>query len=122
MDAMNLLFIPFTLMAFVLNSSFAHAGSKVSGNEAEIERGRSIARANCARCHGIGPNDQSPNEEAPPFGRIVERYPIQYLAEALAEGIVVGHKEMPPFEFQTPEIESLLAYLGDLQRSEESHK
>lgn len=81
----------------------------------DVEAGREIARANCARCHGIGRTDDSPLEQAPPFRRLHERYPIDQLAEAFAEGIVVGHMEMPPFEFQSAQIQALLAYFKSLE-------
>lgn len=84
-----------------------------------VEAGRAYARANCAQCHGIGRVDDSPLAEAPPFRRLRERYPVEQLAEALAEGIVVGHKEMPAFALSPPEIEALLAYLASLENPRE---
>ena len=52
--------------------------------------------------------------EAPPFRVVVTRYPPEDLAEALAEGIVSGHPDMPEFVFQPAEIESIVTYLGTL--------
>lgn len=80
-----------------------------------IEQGREFARNRCAHCHGIGRLDESPLEQAPPFRRLHQRYPVEQLAEAFAEGIVVGHSEMPPFELQPHEIAALLAYLESLE-------
>jgi mono/diheme cytochrome c family protein len=40
-----------------------------------------------------------------------ERWPVEHLAEALAEGIMVGHEEMPEFRMTTSEIDAFLAYL-----------
>jgi hypothetical protein len=45
---------------------------------------------------------------------VVTRYPPENLAEALAEGIVSGHPDMPEFVFEPAEIEAILAYLGAL--------
>jgi len=78
------------------------------------EVGRAIARENCARCHAIGMNDTSAHQKAPPFRDVVERYPSEDLAEALAEGIVSGHPDMPVFIFQPPQIEGFIAYLDSL--------
>ncbi len=78
------------------------------------EVGRAIARENCARCHAIGMDDTSAHEKAPPFRDVVERYPSEDLAEALAEGIVSGHPDMPVFIFQPPQIEGFIAYLDSL--------
>ncbi len=81
-----------------------------------VEAGRDLALKQCARCHGVGRLDESPLEQAPPFRRLHERYPVEHLAEAFAEGIVVGHTEMPAFELQPQEIEALVAYLKSLER------
>jgi len=79
-----------------------------------VAKGRAILEANCHRCHAIGMEDSSHHEEAPPFRVVVTRYPPEDLAEALAEGIVSGHPDMPEFVFQPDEIEAILAYLGTL--------
>ncbi len=85
-----------------------------------VAKGRAILEANCARCHAIGMDDSSHHEEAPPFRVVVTRYPPEDLAEALAEGIVSGHPDMPEFVFQPAEIEAILAYLGTLTPTPET--
>ncbi len=87
-----------------------------------IEEGRAFARNRCAHCHGIGRLDESPLEQAPPFRRLQDRYPVGQLAEAFAEGIVVGHSEMPSFELTPHEIAALIAYLGSLDDRETSRR
>jgi mono/diheme cytochrome c family protein len=77
-------------------------------------KGLEILNANCGRCHATGEDDASKHAEAPPFRVVVTRYPPENLAEALAEGIVSGHPDMPEFVFQPAEIEAILAYLGTL--------
>jgi cytochrome c len=79
-----------------------------------VAKGRAILEANCARCHAIGMDDTSHHEEAPPFRVVVTRYPPEDLAEALAEGIISGHPDMPEFVFQPDQIEAILAYLDTL--------
>lgn len=78
------------------------------------EVGRAIVTEHCARCHAVGMDDQSPHAEAPPFRIVVDRYPSEDLAEALAEGLVSGHPDMPVFQFSVPQIEGFIAYLDDL--------
>lgn len=78
------------------------------------EQGRSIAAKHCARCHAIGPEGESPQPLAVPFRELPRRYPVEQLAEALAEGIVTGHPMMPEFTMDPPQIEALLAYLHSL--------
>lgn len=77
-------------------------------------RGRVILAEKCARCHAIGRADASPHKEAPPFRAVARKYPVDQLAEALAEGIVTGHPAMPEFTFTPREIAAILAYLRTL--------
>jgi mono/diheme cytochrome c family protein len=83
--------------------------------KAAIEQGRKILEANCARCHAIGLIGDSPLAIAPPFRSLHQRYPVENLAEALSEGIVTGHKEMPAFVFGDEEIGAIIAYLKALE-------
>jgi cytochrome c len=81
-------------------------------------RGEKIAQRLCARCHAIGEAGTSPMGLAPPFRDLSKRYPIETLAEALAEGIVVGHPAMPRFTFEPREIDALLTYISRLKSRE----
>lgn len=83
-------------------------------NEAQIAKGRAFAEANCARCHAVGTTDHSPNPRSIPFRFVGRLYPIDYLAEALAEGIAVSH-EMPEFVLEADQVEPLLLYLDSIQ-------
>jgi cytochrome c len=82
----------------------------------QIERGRALAQANCARCHAIGSTGDSPLAKAPPFRALHLRYPVENLAEALAEGIRTAHRDMPEFELDPGQIDDLIAYLKALER------
>lgn len=75
------------------------------------DRGQAILEANCARCHATGKSGASPLDKAPPFRQLGRRYPIEQLAESLAEGIVTGHAEMPQFAFDPPDINAIITYL-----------
>jgi len=84
--------------------------------ESTMRRGETLLSANCARCHAIGRTGISPHPEAPPFRTLSRKYPIEGLAEALAEGLSVGHPDMPEFVFQPPEIRAILDYLNAIQQ------
>ena len=86
-------------------------------DEHMIADGRAIAEARCARCHAVGTTGVSPLGKAPPFRNLHKRYPVENLAEALAEGILVGHPEMPQVAFQPPEIEAFIAFLNSLSKT-----
>lgn len=80
------------------------------------QRGATLARANCARCHAVGRSGASPLREAPPFRELHTRYPVEDLGEALAEGIRTGHPSIPEFRFDADEGAALIAYLKSLER------
>lgn len=80
-----------------------------------IARGRAMVVERCARCHAVDKTGESPHKSAPPFRTLGARYPIEDLEEALAEGIVVGHPDMPNFEFSAAEISDVLAYIESIQ-------
>lgn len=84
--------------------------------QAGLEDGRRLVELNCSPCHAVGAAGESPNKAAPPFREVVTRYDPAELEEALAEGITVGHAEMPEFELTPPEIESVVAYLRSLRK------
>lgn len=77
--------------------------------------GEAIVKSECSVCHAIGPAGQSPNPKSPPFRDIVKLYPPENLVEALAEGIVTGHNEMPEFIFEPDEIMDIVDYLNTLK-------
>jgi mono/diheme cytochrome c family protein len=89
--------------------------SVAPANAASIENGRRIVQQNCAVCHAVGVRGESRNREAPPFRELHQRYPVEMLAEALAEGILSGHPAMPQFTFPPREIEDIIAYLQSVQ-------
>ena len=84
---------------------------------ASVERGRGFAETNCMRCHAINVTGDSPVAKAPPFRTLHNRYPIENLEEALAEGIRTAHPEMPQFELDPEQINDLIAYLKSLERN-----
>ncbi len=76
--------------------------------------GESIAEDQCGRCHALGSNDSSPHKDAPPFRVVAKRYKLEHLAESLAEGIMVGHPDMPVVALKEEEVDAFLTYLGSL--------
>jgi cytochrome c len=104
-----------TVLALPLGLMLAAGASfEATGQEPSIARGQALAERHCARCHAVTRTGQSRDKQAPPFRELPKRYPVENLAEALAEGIVVGHNDMPEFLFDPPDIEALLAYIASL--------
>ncbi|MEH2512674.1 cytochrome c [Nitrobacteraceae bacterium AZCC 1564] len=80
-----------------------------------VQRGRTFARANCAKCHSIDRVTASPLKIAPPFRTLHKRYPVDTLAEAFVEGIYTGHPSMPEFQLDPGQASDLIAFLKSLE-------
>ncbi len=90
-------------------------GAGVVQSGGDPSAGEVIAETHCARCHAIGAAGDSPHADAPAFRTLAQSYPVESLAEAFAEGIVVGHPDMPVFQFDRAETDDLIAYLASIQ-------
>ena len=78
------------------------------------DRGAQLLQTHCGACHAVTAGGVSPMAEAPPFDTLGGEYPPGHLAEALAEGIVTGHADMPEVRFAPDELEAVLTYLEAL--------
>jgi len=108
-----------TLPAFIFGVAAITLASAAAAQDgagaASIARGRDLIQRNCAMCHAVGATDASPNKAAPPFRDLHLRYPVENLAEALGEGILTGHPQMPEFKFAPTEVEDIIHYLDSIQ-------
>jgi cytochrome c len=102
------------MLRYILLSVLAVASPALATSPAE-QRGKAFALNNCARCHSIDRTSESPLKIAPPFRTLHNRYPIDSLGEALAEGIETGHPTMPMFQLDPDQIHDLLSYLKTLE-------
>lgn len=89
-------------------------------NAYEIESGKILAEQLCAKCHSIDLKGKSPNKDAPAFRKFSPMWPLENLEEALAEGIVVGHDEMPEFKFSPEQISNFIAFLSSLNSKQDT--
>lgn len=92
------------------------AATTVEAQGPQVQRGQAFAQAQCAGCHAVGRSGESPLRSAPPFRTLHIRYPVENLAESLAEGIMTAHPAMPQFRLEAGEIGDFLAYLKTLER------
>jgi len=81
-----------------------------------LKRGEELLTRSCAPCHSVGRSGESPNKIAPPFRTLGQRYPIESLEEALGEGIMSGHPDMPEFSFDARDVGAIIAYLKSIQQ------
>jgi mono/diheme cytochrome c family protein len=88
---------------------------RVASASEETERGKALLTRDCASCHAIGPTGESPRQNAPAFRTLGQRYPVESLEEALAEGIMTGHPDMPEFSFDADDVGAIIDYLKSIQ-------
>jgi mono/diheme cytochrome c family protein len=108
----------FLLVAIGGGSALTALANAQSGSNADPAIGGSLLEANCASCHAVGATGFSPVATAPAFRTLAQRYPVESLEEALAEGIMVGHEgivKMPEFVFGAEDIGHIIAYLNTIQ-------
>ena len=79
--------------------------------ETEMEAAQRFIHRNCAACHVTTAGEPRKHADAPDFAEIARRYPPSAIAEAFAEGVTVGHEDMPQFELTPDEIDLLLLFL-----------
>jgi cytochrome c len=98
-------------VAIVLTAGLSGANAQTSPT---VQRGLNLAMANCARCHAVDKVSPSPLALAPPFRDLHRRYPVESLAEALGEGIVTGHQNMPEFRLEPDQVGDFIDFLKSL--------
>lgn len=79
------------------------------------DKGEALVKEHCGRCHAIGREGDSSHPDAPPFRTLSSKYPVEDLAESLAEGIVSGHPDMPIFVFAPQDVAAIIDYLESIQ-------
>jgi mono/diheme cytochrome c family protein len=104
-----------TMLRFLLVAATLLPGALARADDfRQIDHGRKLVEQNCSRCHAMTPTDKSSHPDAPPFRTLSKRYPIEDLAEALAEGILTGHPEMPEFVATPEQVGAIIAYIRSI--------
>jgi cytochrome c len=100
------------ILAAVLTSVCSPASAAETDREA---RGRALVTMYCTDCHATENEGESPFPSAPRFRDLHLRYDVELLSEALVEGIVTAHPEMPQFEFDPDQAQDIILYLKSLE-------
>jgi cytochrome c len=87
----------------------------VAQDQALLKRGETLLARDCSRCHATTRAGESRHPQAPLFRQLGKRYPIEALEEALGEGIISGHPDMPEFRFAGDDVGAIIAYLKSIQ-------
>jgi cytochrome c len=81
----------------------------------DLKRGEALLTRDCGSCHAVGRGD-GPDKNAPAFRTLGQRYPVESLEEALGEGFMSGHPDMPEFKFDADDVGAIIAYLKSIQQ------
>jgi cytochrome c len=101
--------------AALLMALGAMAMTQPAAAAADLKRGEALLTRACGSCHAVGRGD-SPNKDALAFRTLGQRYPVEYLEEALGEGLMSGHPAMPEFKFEADDVGAIIAYLKSIQQ------
>ena len=103
--------LPPVVIAFSMLAAAASCSAEPS-----VVAGKAFAQANCSHCHSIDKFARSPLAIAPPFRTLHERYPVESLEDALAEGITTGHPSMPEFRLDPGQVGDFISFLKSLEQ------
>ncbi|MHA3790329.1 c-type cytochrome [Sphingomonas sp. YL-JM2C] len=102
-------------VAVLLGLSCLFASQAATARPDRLAReGHALAVKRCGACHATEKTGASPLPIAPPFRSLGYRYPVETLDEALAEGIVAGHPDMPSDPWEPADIKRFIAYLESI--------
>jgi mono/diheme cytochrome c family protein len=103
------------LPVVTLSMTLAAAALALPAGAQDLKRGETLLAKACGSCHALGRGD-SADKNAPAFRTLGQRYPVESLEEALAEGFMTGHPPMPEFQFDADDVGAIIAYLKSIQQ------
>jgi cytochrome c len=81
-----------------------------------LKLGEALLVRHCGSCHAVGSTGASPSHDAPALRTLGKRYPVESLEEALGEGMMSGHPDMPEFKFDAGQVGAIIAYMKSIQQ------
>jgi len=106
-----------TIVPTVMATAMALAAAMLPATAADdLKLGERLLARHCGSCHAVGRSGGSPQKDAPAFRTLGSRYPVESLEEALGEGFMSGHPDMPEFKFDGDEVGAIIAYLKSIQK------
>jgi cytochrome c len=92
------------------------AGATGGAAEDGQQRGRTLLKKMCARCHAVGPTGKSPHQDAPPFRTFGDdKLYDNDFAQRLQDGLSTIHPDMPTFHFSREDADAAVNYLRSIQ-------
>jgi mono/diheme cytochrome c family protein len=105
-----------TITRMVFAAAVLFPAAQATAQSADPKRGEMLLTRDCGSCHAVGRTGDSPRKDTPAFRTLGQRYPVESLEEALGEGIMSGHPDMPEFKFDADEAGAIIAYLKSIQQ------
>lgn len=100
---------------FLVALLLAGSANRAHAQQSPEARGEALLSQHCGMCHAVGRVGTSPHNTAPAFRNLGQRYPIESLEEALGEGLLTGHPDMPEFAFGPRDVGAIVRYLQSIQ-------
>ena len=82
---------------------------------ARLKRAETLLARHCGGCHAVGRVGASKHRLAVPLRELSRNYAVDSLQEALAEGLISGHPDMPEFKFAPDDVGAIIDYLKSIQ-------
>jgi mono/diheme cytochrome c family protein len=104
--------VPAAIAILAATGAHAQTGSADDGHR--------LVQRDCAMCHDVERTGASANPAAPPFRNLHLIYPLNQIAQALAEGTIANHPPMSPYHLSASEIADIVRYLNSIQTDQQS--
>jgi mono/diheme cytochrome c family protein len=106
-----------TIVRTILAAAVALAAAMQPATAAaDLKLGETLLTRHCGACHAVGKSGDNPQKDAPALRTLSSRYPVEALEEALGEGFMSGHPDMPEFKFDADDVGAIIAYLKSIQK------
>ena len=106
-----------TLARTLVAAAVAWAAAMLPASaEPDLKLGETLLTRHCGSCHAVGRTGESADKTAPALRTLGSRYPVESLEEALGEGFMAGHPDMPEFKFDADDVGAIIAYLKSIQQ------
>jgi mono/diheme cytochrome c family protein len=105
-----------TILVAAMAFAVALAAALQPATAADLKLGETLLARHCGSCHAVGRSGDNPQKDAPAFRTLGSRYPVEALEEALGEGFMSGHPDMPEFKFDADDVGAIIAYLKSIQK------
>ena len=109
--------VPTALVRTMLAAAWVMAAALQPAAAADdLKRGEALLARHCGSCHAVGRTGDNPQKDAPALRTLGTRYPVESLEEALGEGVMSGHPDMPEYKFDADDVDAIIAYLKSIQQ------